>query len=138
MCSNPPVSSFGQQQREHRLRHVQDKNYMEYHPPDRRSELPATGDNKIETAKWMVLSGPGNDHQNIGASPPAGVSSIRSCQVSQSDLGNLCVVAAQTWISAVQTIFQNGMSDKGASIEEHDWDSQIGNRASKASFHIVH
>jgi len=135
MCSNPPVSSFEQQQLRDRLRRERDQNDMEYLQPDRRLEPPATGANKIELTPRMILPRPGNENQNIWPSPPPAVSCIRSCQVSRSDLGNACVVAAQ--IPAVRTIFQNAMAEKRARVEENDLDSHSGHRASKTPRRIV-
>ena len=128
-CTNQSLSAFEQQEIRERIRREREANHSDYRPIGNQQEVPLTGANSAEIIQRTVLPRPTAETRTTGAmvSPP--VACVRSCHVSQSDLGNACIVAAR--IPGVRTIFENALEEKRARVEEGDSESLSGGRAPK-------
>ena len=117
-CVNQPLSTNEQQEIRERIRRERELTSQDYRRLEPVPLPPLTGSNSIEITPRAILPRPGNDSQKVGTTAP--VSCLRSCSVSQEDLGVACVVAAR--IPAVRTIFENALVEKRARVEHSESD----------------
>ncbi|KAG0130026.1 hypothetical protein HOY82DRAFT_610018 [Tuber indicum] len=119
MCTNPPVSSFEQQQIRERIRREREVPDSNYRIPDRPLDPPLSGANAIDINPRTVVQRPSNISE-VRALPTTSspVTCVRSCSVNRKELGNACVILAR--IPAIRTIFENALAEKRARVEEED------------------
>ena len=129
-CTNPPVSSYEQQQIRERLRREREQLTNDYSVVENRLEPPLSGPNAIALTPRAILQRPSSDKPPAGALLTPAVTCVRSCKVSEKDLEHACLIAAQ--IPAVRTIFQNALAEKRARVEEAEADTSTNQRAAKA------
>ena len=107
-CVNQPLSTYEQQEIRERIQRERELTSQHYRHPESLPLPPLTGSNSIKVNPRAILPRPGNNKQKVGTMAP--VSCLRSCSVSQEDIGVACVVAAR--IPAVPTIFKNALVEK--------------------------
>jgi len=98
---------------------------------EQRLEPLLSGSNSIAVTPRAILQHPTSDKPLAGVATTPVVTCVRSCEVSERDLGQACKIASQ--IPAVRTIFQNALAEKRARIEEAEMDGMTGQQAAKAS-----
>ena len=135
ICTNPPVSTYEQQDICERLRREWEQLTSSYLPGQPRLEPPLSGPNTITVTPRAILQRPVMDKPVVGQLPTAPVTCVRSCRVSERDLGQPCMIAAR--IPAVRTILQNALAEKRARVEEADAEGLSSQRATKAPRRVV-
>ena len=135
MCANPPVSTYEQQEIRERLRREREQLTNSYPLVQPRLEPPLSGSNTITITLRAILQRPTLDKPSGSEFPAAPVTCVRSCKVSERDLGQACMIAAR--IPAVRTIFQNALAEKRARVEEPEGAGPSTQRAAKTPRRVV-
>ena len=130
MCTNPAISSYEQQQIRERLCREREQFTADYSSVEQRLEPLLSGSNTIAVTPRAILQRPTSDKPLAGVATTPLVTCVRSCKVSERDLGQACKIASQ--IPAVRTIFQNALAEKRARIEGAEMDGMTGQQAAKA------
>jgi len=135
MCTNPPVSSYEQQEIGERLCCESEHLPNSYSPPQARLEPPLSGPNRITVTPRAILQCSTPDKPAVSQLLAALLTCVRSCRESERDLGQACMIAAH--IPAVRTIFQNALAEKRARVEDVDGEGVSSQRATKAPRRVV-
>ena len=128
-CVNQPLSAYEQQEVRERIRRERELTMQEFRRPDTNQAPPLSGSNSIEIASRPQVPRSPLNHPKVGTVSSAPVTCLRSCSVSQEDLGIACVVAAR--IPAVRTIFENALAEKRVRVDDSESDIVASHRAPK-------
>jgi len=130
-CMNQPLTTYEEQEIGERIRKERELNHAVYRHSEPIQPPPLSGSNAIAITQRSIMPRPNHEPPKLSTVGAVPVSCLRSCSVSQGDLGIACVVAAR--IAAVRTIFENALAEKRARVEDTESEVHNTQRATKVT-----